>query len=141
MAKSTIPLVFTLCFLSFLGSAYSKSDRFFVEGVVYCDTCRTQFITRLTEFIEGTRIFFNMNLWSTYTYWIMCVPVSNIYSVRYQHTPSHICHFLKLLSMFTCYVVSSVCIVCASWYLKVKLRLLIIIFLKSLTMKLTHIYY
>ncbi|GAU30278.1 hypothetical protein TSUD_384990 [Trifolium subterraneum] len=56
MAKSTIILVSALCFLSFLGSVYSHSDRFFVEGVVYCDTCRTQFITKLTEFMEGATV-------------------------------------------------------------------------------------
>ncbi|CAJ2658855.1 olee1-like protein [Trifolium pratense] len=56
MAKSTIILISTLCFLSFFGSVYSHSDRFFVEGVVYCDTCRTQFITKLTEFLEGATV-------------------------------------------------------------------------------------
>ncbi|XP_004485892.1 olee1-like protein [Cicer arietinum] len=55
MAKSTIILISTLCFLSFFGSVYCN-DRFFVEGVVYCDTCRTQFITKLTEFMEGATV-------------------------------------------------------------------------------------
>ncbi|KAL5096875.1 hypothetical protein RYX36_001202 [Vicia faba] len=56
MEKSTIFLVSTLCFLSFIGSSYSVKDRFSVEGMVYCDTCRTQFITKLTEFLEGATV-------------------------------------------------------------------------------------
>ncbi|OIV91979.1 hypothetical protein TanjilG_06607 [Lupinus angustifolius] len=55
MAKSTIILVSALCFLSLFDSAYCK-DRFFVEGLVYCDTCRIQFITKLTEFLEGATV-------------------------------------------------------------------------------------
>jgi len=55
MAKSTIILASALCFLSLLASVYSD-DRFFVEGRVYCDTCRAQFITKLTEYIEGATV-------------------------------------------------------------------------------------
>ncbi|XP_020236456.1 olee1-like protein [Cajanus cajan] len=53
MAKSTI--VIALCFLSFVGLAYSQ-DRFFIEGKVYCDTCRTQFLTRVSEFMPGATV-------------------------------------------------------------------------------------
>ncbi|KAJ1406456.1 Allergen Ole e 1, conserved site [Sesbania bispinosa] len=55
MANSAIILASTLCFLSMFGSCYC-SDRFFVEGKVYCDTCRTQFLTRLSEFMEGATV-------------------------------------------------------------------------------------
>lgn len=55
MEKSTIILASALCFLSFLGSAHCQ-DRFFVDGLVYCDTCRTQFITKLTEFLDGATV-------------------------------------------------------------------------------------
>ncbi|XP_020238713.1 olee1-like protein [Cajanus cajan] len=56
MAKSTIiVLVSALCFLSFLGLACAK-DRFVVEGTVYCDTCRLQFLTKLSEFLEGATV-------------------------------------------------------------------------------------
>ncbi|KAL2340564.1 hypothetical protein Fmac_008504 [Flemingia macrophylla] len=56
MAKSTIiVLVSALCFLSFLGLACAK-DKFFVEGTVYCDTCRIQFLTKLSELLEGATV-------------------------------------------------------------------------------------
>ncbi|QCD76850.1 Pollen allergen Ole e 1 family [Vigna unguiculata] len=56
MAKSSvIVLASALCFLSFLGSTCAK-DRFFVEGVVYCDTCRVQFLTKMSEFLEGAAV-------------------------------------------------------------------------------------
>lgn len=61
MSKSIIFLASALCFLSVLGSVYSDDDRFFVEGVVYCDTCRTQFITKLSEFLEGTFFFHSVS--------------------------------------------------------------------------------
>ncbi|XP_061372637.1 olee1-like protein [Gastrolobium bilobum] len=55
MAKSIIIVASTLCFLSFFGSAYCR-DRFFIEGSVYCDTCRTQFLTRVSEFMSGATV-------------------------------------------------------------------------------------
>nr|ACU23617.1 unknown [Glycine max] len=56
MGKAAIIiLASTLCFLSFLGSAYAR-DRFMVEGTVYCDTCRVQFLTKLSEILEGATV-------------------------------------------------------------------------------------
>lgn len=56
MAKSSIIILASaLCFVSFLGSACAR-DRFFVEGAVYCDTCRVQFLTKLSEFLEGATV-------------------------------------------------------------------------------------
>ncbi|KAF5474522.1 hypothetical protein F2P56_006415 [Juglans regia] len=56
MAKSsTIILASALCFLSLLGFAYCES-RFFVEGKVYCDTCRTQFVTRVSLPMKGATV-------------------------------------------------------------------------------------
>ncbi|MED6112015.1 hypothetical protein PIB30_057770 [Stylosanthes scabra] len=55
MEKHSMILVSFFCFLSLLGSAYS-SDKFVVEGKVYCDTCRLQFITKLSEMLEGATV-------------------------------------------------------------------------------------
>ncbi|CAJ1961898.1 unnamed protein product [Sphenostylis stenocarpa] len=56
MAKSAIIILASaLCFLSFLGSACAK-ERYFVEGTVYCDTCRIQFLTKLSETLEGATV-------------------------------------------------------------------------------------
>lgn len=53
MAKSSVIFFASaLCFLTLLGAAYGVS-RFFVEGEVFCDTCRTQFVTRVSEYLEG----------------------------------------------------------------------------------------
>ncbi|QCD76849.1 Pollen allergen Ole e 1 family [Vigna unguiculata] len=71
MAKfSIIILASALCLLSLLGSACAK-DRFFVEGVVYCDTCRVQFLTRMSEFLEGA------------TVRVMCSQVDNAKNVTF----------------------------------------------------------
>nr|O49813.1 RecName: Full=Olee1-like protein; Flags: Precursor [Betula pendula]CAA74365.1 putative Ole e 1 protein [Betula pendula] len=55
MAKSIIIQAPALCFLSLLGFAYSES-RFFVEGKVYCDNCRTQFVTKLSTYMKGAKV-------------------------------------------------------------------------------------
>ncbi|WVY93538.1 hypothetical protein V8G54_032626 [Vigna mungo] len=56
MTKSSIIILASaLCLLSFLSSACAK-ERFFVEGTVYCDTCRLQFLTRMSEFMEGATV-------------------------------------------------------------------------------------
>ena len=52
MAKSIIILASALCFLSLLGFAACE-NRFFVEGKVYCDTCRAQFVTKVSEYMQG----------------------------------------------------------------------------------------
>ncbi|CAH8276143.1 unnamed protein product [Arabidopsis lyrata] len=31
-------------------------DRFQIQGSVYCDTCRVQFVTRLSKFLEGAKV-------------------------------------------------------------------------------------
>ncbi|PON41366.1 Pollen allergen Ole e 1 family [Parasponia andersonii] len=56
MAKSVIIFASALCFLSLLGFAYCETPRLFVEGKVYCDTCRTQFVTRVTEYMKGAKV-------------------------------------------------------------------------------------
>ncbi|KAK9990933.1 hypothetical protein SO802_025918 [Lithocarpus litseifolius] len=55
MAKSIIIQASALCFLSLLGFTYCE-DRFFVEGRVYCDTCRTQFVTRISTYMKDARV-------------------------------------------------------------------------------------
>ncbi|XP_028794797.1 olee1-like protein [Neltuma alba] len=57
MAKSGAILILAsaLCLLSLLNLAECH-DQFFVEGSVYCDTCRTQFMTRLSRFVAGATV-------------------------------------------------------------------------------------
>lgn len=54
MTKSVLILASALCFLSLLGFAYCETPRLFVEGKVYCDTCRAQFVTRVSHYINGS---------------------------------------------------------------------------------------
>ena len=58
MAKSQAIILFVtaLCFLSLIGISQCHDDRFFVEGQVYCDTCRAGFVTRVSEYIEGAKV-------------------------------------------------------------------------------------
>ncbi|CAK9328164.1 unnamed protein product [Citrullus colocynthis] len=56
MAKSTIMLLLVLCFLSLFNIASCSKDQFFVEGKVYCDTCRVQFFTKVSKFLEGATV-------------------------------------------------------------------------------------
>ncbi|BAT87181.1 hypothetical protein LR48_Vigan09g234600 [Vigna angularis] len=71
MTKSSIIILASaLCLLSFLSSACAK-ERFFVEGTVYCDTCRLQFLTRMSEFMEGA------------TVRVMCSQVDNAKNVTF----------------------------------------------------------
>ncbi|XP_022960736.1 olee1-like protein [Cucurbita moschata] len=56
MAKSAIMLVSALCFMTLLNLAACKKDQFFVEGKVYCDTCRVQFFTKVSKFMEGAKV-------------------------------------------------------------------------------------
>ncbi|EEF38957.1 Anther-specific protein LAT52 precursor, putative [Ricinus communis] len=44
-----------LCFSSLLSSALATAG-LYVEGKVYCDTCRVEFETKLSEVIPGTRV-------------------------------------------------------------------------------------
>ncbi|XVF18669.1 hypothetical protein REPUB_Repub11eG0042600 [Reevesia pubescens] len=57
MAKaSMISLVsLAICLSSFL-SFSNAEDTFFVQGTVYCDTCRVEFVTRLSEPIKGATV-------------------------------------------------------------------------------------
>ncbi|XP_038883605.1 olee1-like protein [Benincasa hispida] len=57
MAKSCATIIVSaLCFLAFLDVALCSKDRFFIEGKVYCDTCRIQFFTRISKFLEGAKV-------------------------------------------------------------------------------------
>ncbi|XP_019176533.1 PREDICTED: anther-specific protein LAT52-like [Ipomoea nil] len=55
MAKATIALVSAaICFLAFAGFAAGKpGEKFTVEGRVYCDNCRVQFETKISESLKG----------------------------------------------------------------------------------------
>ncbi|KAK4798474.1 hypothetical protein SAY86_030800 [Trapa natans] len=54
-SRAVVLLASTACFLTLLRTAQADS-RFFVEGKVYCDTCRTQFVTRLSEYLDGATV-------------------------------------------------------------------------------------
>ncbi|CAN8267368.1 unnamed protein product [Cochlearia groenlandica] len=63
MASKTIFFSFfvvaAVCFSSLAGFAAADADdldRFQIQGSVYCDTCRVQFITRLSKFLEGAKV-------------------------------------------------------------------------------------
>ncbi|KAJ9690686.1 hypothetical protein PVL29_013047 [Vitis rotundifolia] len=58
MARSLQAVIFlatALCFFSFQASASAESH-FYVEGQVYCDTCRIQFITKVSEYMPGAKV-------------------------------------------------------------------------------------
>ncbi|XP_010549400.1 PREDICTED: pollen-specific protein-like At4g18596 [Tarenaya hassleriana] len=42
--------------VSFASADADDFDRFHIKGSVYCDTCRVQFITRLSKFLEGAKV-------------------------------------------------------------------------------------
>ncbi|KAJ8769168.1 hypothetical protein K2173_000943 [Erythroxylum novogranatense] len=56
MEKSylVVSLTLALCFSSILGYAYA--GMMMVEGKVYCDNCRVEFETSLTQFIAGAKV-------------------------------------------------------------------------------------
>lgn len=58
MAKSQaiILLAVALCLFSLAGVSNADTDQFSVEGMVYCDTCRLQFMTRVSSFMEGATV-------------------------------------------------------------------------------------
>ncbi|KAG2315362.1 hypothetical protein Bca52824_018484 [Brassica carinata] len=48
-----------LCLSSLAGKAMADADdfdSFKIQGSVYCDTCRVQFVTRLSKFLEGAKV-------------------------------------------------------------------------------------
>lgn len=61
MAKLLIVFITSaLCFtkiVNFVAGDADDFDRFNVKGSVYCNTCRVQFITRLSKFLEGSSPF------------------------------------------------------------------------------------
>ncbi|XP_022150837.1 olee1-like protein [Momordica charantia] len=56
MGKSEMILVSALCLVSLLSAVSCEKDKFFVEGKVYCDTCRIQFFTKVSKFLEGATV-------------------------------------------------------------------------------------
>ncbi|XP_022140139.1 olee1-like protein [Momordica charantia] len=57
MAKcGVIALSFVCIFSLIISFVYCGEDRFFVEGKVYCDTCRAQFVTRVSEYMKGAQV-------------------------------------------------------------------------------------
>ncbi|XP_062083721.1 olee1-like protein [Humulus lupulus] len=55
MAKPVIMFASAVCLLSLFGLAHCE-PRLLVEGKVYCDTCRTQFLTKASYYIKGARV-------------------------------------------------------------------------------------
>ena len=61
MATKAIFVFFVsaLCLSSLAGKAMADADdfdSFKIQGSVYCDTCRVQFVTRLSKFLEGAKV-------------------------------------------------------------------------------------
>ncbi|KAF3442421.1 hypothetical protein FNV43_RR16337 [Rhamnella rubrinervis] len=59
MAKAFVVAALVATTLSLCLSVVVSSDaaeHFFVEGKVYCDTCRVQFVTRVSEPLEGATV-------------------------------------------------------------------------------------
>uniref|UniRef100_A0A147BWG8 Putative olee1-like protein n=1 Tax=Ixodes ricinus TaxID=34613 RepID=A0A147BWG8_IXORI len=62
LIQVSILFVVALCFLFLSGTVYSEDvpqppvSLFYVQGQVYCDTCRAGFITELSEFIQGAGV-------------------------------------------------------------------------------------
>ncbi|KAJ9188053.1 hypothetical protein P3X46_003448 [Hevea brasiliensis] len=55
--NSIILLAFVICLLSHRHLTHGLvQDHFNVEGQVYCDTCRVQFITKATYYIKGAKV-------------------------------------------------------------------------------------
>ncbi|KAK9714555.1 hypothetical protein RND81_06G102800 [Saponaria officinalis] len=56
-AQTVFVLAVAICVLSLAGVARATADnRFFVQGMVYCDTCRIQFMTRVSHMLEGATV-------------------------------------------------------------------------------------
>ncbi|KAL9287312.1 putative pollen allergen Ole e 1 family [Arabidopsis thaliana] len=71
MASKAIFFFFVsaVCLSSLAGVAIADADdfdRFQIQGSVYCDTCRVQFVTRLSKFLEGkhfhTSIYYTLHI-------------------------------------------------------------------------------
>ncbi|KAK6133515.1 hypothetical protein DH2020_009021 [Rehmannia glutinosa] len=45
-----------LCLLSFSGAAHAAAPQFIVEGAVFCEVCRTNFINKLSEPMPGATV-------------------------------------------------------------------------------------
>merc|ERR1711971_981556 len=62
LIQVSILFVVALCFLFLSGTVYSEDvpqppvSQFYVQGQIYCDTCRVGFINELSEFIQGAGV-------------------------------------------------------------------------------------
>ncbi|XP_059663938.1 olee1-like protein [Cornus florida] len=60
MAKAVELVASALCLLALSGLVHgndkNKDSRFTIEGKVFCDPCRVQFITKLSQFLEGAEV-------------------------------------------------------------------------------------
>ncbi|XP_059645813.1 olee1-like protein [Cornus florida] len=60
MAKVFALVASVLCLLALSGFAHAagkkKDGKFTVEGKVYCDPCRVQFVTKISQFLEGAHV-------------------------------------------------------------------------------------
>lgn len=65
MASSSMTFLFlasALCLLSLAAADGKPEDKsvstgpFYVEGKVYCDTCRAQFVTRISSYMTGAKV-------------------------------------------------------------------------------------
>ncbi|XP_059663980.1 anther-specific protein LAT52-like [Cornus florida] len=60
MAKAVAVIASAFCLLAVSGLAHgidkTKDSKFTIEGKVYCDPCRVQFITKLSKLLEGAEV-------------------------------------------------------------------------------------
>lgn len=63
MAKSSQAVILFAVALSLalFGIGHCTDPRFYVEGRVYCDTCRIQFVTKVSSYIPGIHSHFHFN--------------------------------------------------------------------------------
>lgn len=81
-----------VCIFSLFSFGYSVEDRFFVEGKVYCDTCRAKFVTKISEYMKGNLsllpyLLLFMFKWSSInpTFLLTLINISTIYSLTKTH--------------------------------------------------------
>lgn len=99
MSKIQVLAIFAAPFflVSLLGLASGKDQYLYIEGQVYCDTCRLGFPTRASEWIEGDYIHFSHSQFHTLTWYhyfssvFLCSFVSKCHVKIMKHQPQMVC--------------------------------------------------
>ncbi|KAG8365535.1 hypothetical protein BUALT_Bualt18G0115200 [Buddleja alternifolia] len=56
LTQTRILFIAALSFVSLAGTANSSAPQFYVEGEVYCEVCRTDFINKFSELMPGAKV-------------------------------------------------------------------------------------